>query len=512
MKSINIIPNGPMDQLFALIKSLTKAEKRNFKLYATRSQSNENLKFIQLFDLIDKMKEYDESFFFKKLSGLTKPQLANLKRHLYKQILASLRLIHIPKNVEIQIREQLDYARILYNKGLYLQSLKLLERTKGMASSQHFNLLYLEIIEFQKLIEERHITRSRTVKGKVDALLEEATRTSEIINHSCELTNLKITIHGYYIRKGHIRSLEDREEVVDFFENHLAKVGLNNLSFFELVYLYQAYVWYYFILLDFENCFDFALKWVSLFNEQPNIKKEDPDLYLRGLHYVITSLYNLGREKEMKQFMLEFDDFSLSHTKTFNSISKTLLFLYGYNSKINHALLTKDYEAGIKLIPLIERNIQKYRSFLDSHRIMVFHYKIANLHLGAKNYNEALDHLVPIVQSNSGHLRVDIQGYARILQLLIHYDLKNFEFLDYLVPTTRRFLDKTEDLNTLQKMVLSFFSGMPKTSKSENKEAFHLFKEKMIEIQADPYEKRSFLYLDIMSWIDKHLEVEKAVI
>lgn len=512
MKTINIIPNAPIDQLFALVKSLSKAEKRNFKLYATRSQSNENLKFIQLFDLIDKMKEYDESFFFKKMKGLTKPQLANLKRHLYKQILASLRLIHIPKNIEIQIREQLDYSRILYNKGLYLQSLKLLERTKGMASSQHFNLLYLEVIEFQKLIEERHITRSRTVKGKVDKLLNEATQTSKIINHSCELTNLKITIHGYYIRKGHIKSSEDRAEVEKFFEEHLARIELKDLSFFEMVYLYQAYVWYYFILLDFENCFDYALKWVSPFNEQPNIKQEDPDLYLRGLHYVITSLYNLRREDEMKAFMEKFDSFSNSHTKKLNTISKTLIFLYGYNAKINHSLLKRDYQSGIALIPWIERNIQKYRSFLDTHRIMVFYYKIANLHLGAKNYDAALEYLVPIIQSNSGHLRVDIQGYARILQLLIHYDLKSYDFLSYLVPSTKRFLDKMEDLNKLQKTVLNFFGEMPKLSRKENHQAFLDFKEKLVKIQADPYEKRSFLYLDIMSWIDKHLSVEQVIV
>src|ERR1044071_8432686 len=125
--------NRPSDILFQLIKSLEKAEKRHFKLYVKRSSSKEDLKIIQLFDALDKLTEYDERQLFKKLPGIEKPQLSNLKTHLYKQVLASLRLLRSAENIDLQLNEQLDYSRILYNKGLFLQSLKLLERAKEVA-------------------------------------------------------------------------------------------------------------------------------------------------------------------------------------------------------------------------------------------------------------------------------------------------------------------------------------------------------------------------------------------
>ena len=81
------------DILFQLIQSLEKAEKRHFKLYIKRSSSNENLKIVQLFDALDKMNEYDEKILLKRLPAVQKIQLSNLKAHLYKQILASLRLL-----------------------------------------------------------------------------------------------------------------------------------------------------------------------------------------------------------------------------------------------------------------------------------------------------------------------------------------------------------------------------------------------------------------------------------
>ena len=50
------------DHLFSLIKSLSKSEKRQFKLYVGRLGVNEDSKFLLLFNVIDKMTSYNELF------------------------------------------------------------------------------------------------------------------------------------------------------------------------------------------------------------------------------------------------------------------------------------------------------------------------------------------------------------------------------------------------------------------------------------------------------------------
>lgn len=134
--------NRSTDALFQLVKSLEKSEKRNFKLFVKRNSAADDLKTIQLFDALDKMTEYDEKQLLKKASGIKKQQLSNSKAHLYKQILASLRLIREENNIDIQLHEQMDHARILFNKGLYLQTLKILEKLKETAKAYH-QLTYL---------------------------------------------------------------------------------------------------------------------------------------------------------------------------------------------------------------------------------------------------------------------------------------------------------------------------------------------------------------------------------
>ena len=60
------MPNRSTDTLFQLIKTLEKSEKRNYKLYANRNSSSEELKGVQLFDALDKMDYYDEATLLKK--------------------------------------------------------------------------------------------------------------------------------------------------------------------------------------------------------------------------------------------------------------------------------------------------------------------------------------------------------------------------------------------------------------------------------------------------------------
>src|SRR6187549_913996 len=234
-----MMSNRSTDILFQLIRSLEKAEKRHFKLYIKRSSSREDLKIIKLFDAIDKGKDYDEKTILKKLPAIEKPQLANLKTHLYKELLASLRLLKSEQSVELQMNEQLDYARILYNKGLFQQSLKMLEKARELAlANQKFNFL-TQVTSLEKKIETLHITRS--MQSKVDALAEEALEVSEHIFIVSKLSNLALQLYSWYIKNGHARNEKDEAGVKEFFKKNLPPDADSHTGFYERLYLYQSY-------------------------------------------------------------------------------------------------------------------------------------------------------------------------------------------------------------------------------------------------------------------------------
>src|ERR1700730_14256123 len=187
-----MMSNRQPDILFQLIQSMEKAEKRHFKLYIKRSSSKENLKIVQLFDAVDKMKEYDEKGLLKKLEGITKPQLSNLKTHLYKQILASLRLLKSADSIDLQLNEFFDYAHILYKKELFQQSLRILDRAKETPkANQKFNFL-AQVLALEKRIETLHITHSMQMRA--EQLSNESLEVIHRIDMVARLSNLALLV------------------------------------------------------------------------------------------------------------------------------------------------------------------------------------------------------------------------------------------------------------------------------------------------------------------------------
>ena len=76
------MPKIPTEDLFLLIQSLSKAEKRYFKFYASIGSANPNNIYIQLFDAIEPMKKNNEQTLFKKIPQLNPRQLSNQKKYL----------------------------------------------------------------------------------------------------------------------------------------------------------------------------------------------------------------------------------------------------------------------------------------------------------------------------------------------------------------------------------------------------------------------------------------------
>src|SRR3954467_9018334 len=298
------------DALFQLVHSLEKSEKRHFKLYIKRSSANEDLKIIRLFDALDKLPDYDEKQLLKKMPTVQKPQLANLKAHLYKQLLASLRLLKTTENIDLQLSEHLDYARLLYNKGLKLQSLKILERAKEIAkSNQKFNFL-AQVISLEKKIETLHITRSSL--EKTEALAEEALEISGHIDRVTRLSNLALLLYRWYIKNGHARNEKDEVGIKDFFKKNLPPHQNEITGFYEKLYLYQCYCWYAFIRQDFLMYYRYSQKWFDLFQEEKRMISVEPSHYIKGMHNLINAHFDLRNYPEFFSTLRKFEEFSRS--------------------------------------------------------------------------------------------------------------------------------------------------------------------------------------------------------
>src|SRR6476620_5465824 len=378
------MPNRSTDALFQLIKSLEKSEKRNFKLYVKRNSGGEDLKIVQLFDALDKMDEYDEEGLLRKNKSISKQQLSNIQAHLYRKILTSLRLIKDTDNIDIQLHEHMDHARILYNKVLYHQSLRMLDRLKEQARTNNQFTYLMQAIFFEKKIEALHITRS--MQDRADSLAQESYDVIDKLQSITSLSNLSLLLYSWYIRNGHARNEKDAEAVEHYFIQHLPAEAGQLTSFYEKLYLYQSYCWYNFIRQDFLTYYRYAQKWVDLFDKHPDMIAVETAHYIKGLHNLLGAHFDLHNFAKFDEVIAKFEAFANSPLVQQNDNNKIQSFVYLSISKINKHFMEGTFIEGMNLVPYIEQNLKEYNLYLDRHRVLVFYYKIASLYFGSGDY------------------------------------------------------------------------------------------------------------------------------
>jgi hypothetical protein len=493
------MPNRSADPLFQLIRSLQKAEKRNFKLYIQRNSANRDLKVIQLFDAIDKMQEYDETALVKKLPSVKKQQLSNTKAYLYKQILASLRLLKSEENIDMQLHEQLDYARILYNKGLYHHSLRILDKLKELATSFNQDSFLIQIISLEKKIETLHITRS--MQDRADLLSSEANEINAKRTRITAVSNLALQLYSWYIKNGHARNESDEAGVKEFFKRSLPANAHSFEGFYEKLYLFQSYCWYAFIRQDFLMYYRYTQKWVDLFTENPQMMEVETGHYIKGMHNLLNAHFDLRNYVQFEAVIKKFEDFASSDLVVQNHNNKIQVFVYLTTARINHHFMKGSFSEGLALVPYIEEMLEEYFLFIDRHRILVFYYKIASLYFGARDYSTCIDYLQKIINWKVD-LRNDLQCYARLLHMLAHYEMGNFDIMDHLTRSAYRYMAKMENLTVVEEEMFAFIRNTFHLSPRKLRPEFEKLYNKVKKLEKNRFETRAFAYLDIISWLE----------
>lgn len=496
------MPNRSPDELFQLIHTLEKAEKRNFKLFVRRNASSDEMKIIQLFDAMERMDHYDEDLLLRRHPEIRKAQLSNLKAHLYRQILSSLRIMRDEENIDIRLHEQFDHARILYNKGLYQQSLKVLSRIKELARTYHQITFWLQALVFEKKIESLHITRS--FEDRAEQLSREVEELDDRLVVIGRLSNLALQLYGWYIRSGLTRDPAEERSVTEFFEAQMPAGAALLDGFYERLYYHQCMTWYGFIRQDLLLYYRSCQRWVDVFRKEPAMLRVEAPQYIKGMHNLLHAHFMLRNRDRFLECLTEFEAFHHSDIAQSNANLRVQSFVYLYIAKINRHFMEGTFTEGLALVPEIEERIASYEQQLDRHRILVFYYKIACLYFGSGDQDNTIIYLNRIIHWKAD-LRADVQCYARLLHLIAHYELGNYEILESLIKSVYRFMVRMKNLSVVERAILEFLQRSFHKDPRKLKPDFEALRDRLLPYEHDAHERRSFMYLDFVSWLESRI-------
>jgi hypothetical protein len=342
------------------------------------------------------------------------------------------------------------------------------------------------------------------MQDRADELTKDVNISNDHLVKQSKLSNLALQLYSWYIKNGLARNRDDENEIEDYFRRHLTDEIKDPEGFYEKLYFNQSYCWYAFIRQDYLMYYRYTQKWVNLFLDESIMIQIETGNYIKGLHNLLNAHFTLRNYAGFDKTLSLFEEFSNSDIVKQNDNNKIQVFVYLYIAKINQHFLQGTFKEGLKIVPEIMQRLEEYNLFLDQHRTLIFYYKIASLYFGAGDFDNAIDYLNKIINWKV-NLRNDLQCYARLLHLIAHYELGNFQLLEYLIKTVYRFMAKMQNLSLVEEEIFRFLRKSFYLSARKLKPEFEKLLNTIREFETSKFETRAFAYLDIISWLESKL-------
>lgn len=245
----------------------------------------------------------------------------------------------------------------------------------------------------------------------------------------------------------------------------------------------------------------YTQRWVDLFRYEPLMIEIETTSYIKGLHNLLNAHFTLRNYTKFDKELKALEDFAESDIVDRNDNNRIQVFVYLYIGKLNEHFLKGTFFEGLYLVPFIEEKLKEFQFHLDRHRILVFYYKIASLFFGAQDYDNTINYLNKIINWKVD-LRTDLQCYSRLLHLIAHYEIGNYDLMESLIKSVYRFMAKMENLSLVEEEMFKFLRKAFNLSPEKLKPEFEKLLTKIKQFEQNKFETRAFVYLDIISWLE----------
>jgi tetratricopeptide (TPR) repeat protein len=499
---ISLLPMKPSTELFDLIKSLTKSEKRFFKLHSALQSGDKN--YLRIFDAVDKQKVYDEEALKKLFAKETFiKHLPSEKNHLYKLILKALRAYHAESSVSGILKQEIKNIEILYQKALYTECNKLLHRAKRIARENERFYYLFELLSWEKMLLEEAYESGEFTKD-LDALIEEEREVIEKLRNLAAYHILYSKINYVFRSGGYVRTEEEHAMVEEISEHPLIKGKNTALSRRAATICYYTQGFCHWAKRDWKTSLQKFLRVKEILDENPTIKADLPKRYIRTMHYIINGQIEL-KDLESAAANIQMMRALPSATGFIGPNIETQIFVASYLGELRLLARSGEFDKALELVDSILEGMESMGTRLHKEHELEFYFALANVHFGAGQMNKALFWLNKVLNDNEPTLRQDIFTYARLFNLVVHYELGNYDLLEYIVRSTHRFLSKHQRAHQVELTLVDTVKKLARATKEEVRmELFRSLEAELLELFKDPNESLVLKYVDVLSWVRGH--------
>lgn len=435
--------NSAKDSLFLLVHSLSVVEKRAFRRYCQDHLRKGSSLLLQLFEAILTQEKYDvvaltAQFDVSKLSAA--------KNRLYTAILKFLARHHTASHPAAQQQQLLHAVHILLEKKLHVQALKLLRslEKKAQHTDDHRFLLQVNRLHMHILTL---MGGPKAITAMEELAAEHRTRTEtfrqeEALHVSLELLQtLTDKRLRHRAREGALEDIAKRPEVTASplsFLSRILQVQIRAVTAISKGHFPKALAHY--------------KGQKEAWESRPELIPHHSELYMR---YQLNQLNACIPTSDVERFQAILQETKGQFHRLKGDISRhQRRFFY---VELIFCLNFGNENQGVALLESITTWLDGHSHLIEDGDLLPFLHNCAIFHFLHSNFRSALPFLNRIRNIPKTSRQEGIQTFAPILEIILHYELGNHDYIDSRLRALTR---NPRKLSPYHKRIAKFFKAI----------------------------------------------------
>lgn len=490
----------PSDKLYRLIRSLSPAEKRYFRIYI-RGKTDRNSKYLHLFSLMSAQETFDEEFLKSRIYKNRAPEgkkYSELKSYLYNLVLKSLQAFDEQQSIQYKLHELLQGVLALYKRGLYEDCRELLSKASKIARQYEDFGTLLEIIRWEKQLAYTRMDVDFLHKN-LEQLQFQEEQAFQLLRNNSEYQKIFFQVYTANFKRE--ASPKSADQMAPLFQltgqNAILEDPDLARSHKARILYYRTLNIYYYATGQYEQFYESGEKLMQLLESQPHFLRENLADYIATLSNLILSCGLLQRYADVRIYLeklhgltpITVDDRRKIHRQYYSNLFALCSF-------------TGEFEEARRAMARCQEEAELIST--QGHETASFYFQYCTICFGCSDYSGALDYLNLWLGQPRSVEREDLQSLARILSLILHFEMGNLMLLESLTRATARFLQKKNRYQDLERRFIHFIHDLTKShGASEIRAAFQKAKE---DLPGLPGYRILLQTFDLEAWLDSKIK------
>ena len=451
----------------------------------------QSARYIDLFKAIETLDEDDNEALAESLSGTELiGNLAVYRNRLQVLILRSLRTLYAGRWSGSEIRQMLEEVELLYERRMYALCQKRLEKALDLARMHQQESMLLEICEWRrKLVPQSSLSLQKELLYEIQK--EEAACLQRIAlerEASNEHEMMRVSARLRLITRSNEESNQPFGSTPPENSNFLTKI--HSLSAMGIVAFSKN---------EFQLALEIYDKIMGLWESEPMRILNHPDIYLQTYNNHLSVLLvgqNHSKFLQSVQKLRQLDSLP-RHTRVhFQWVA--------FHQELVFSMNFSGYEATLALVLEIEAWIAANTQEILTPRLLAFFFNITMFFFVNGEYARANKWLGRILNQPGQAERRDIRNFARILQVLLQYEMKDFDLNEYLVRSAYRYLNRKDELYAFEMAIFDLIRQCTNhVDEASRQPVYEAFKASMQEFRS--HNQSALGHGELLLWVESKL-------